>query len=259
MTPPPSPFDIPDGQKPAAPDLVRRASKTPAPKRFWRVAAAEPVEGGYGLTLDGRPARTPSRRPLYAPDLISGERLAAEWNAVGETIDPADMPLTRLINSAIDGVADRAAEVRADIVKYAGSDLLCYRAAEPEKLVARQTELWDPVLRWARERHGARLALAEGVMFVSQPPEAIDAIAAAVATIPAPHALAALHSVTTLTGSAILALALFDGHLDADAAWAAAHVDEDVQMQIWGEDEEALARRALRRREFDAAAFLLSS
>lgn len=250
MSKAPSPFDMSPQPQPAP--------LRPTVKRFWREAAIAPEGGGYRLLLDGRPARTPGRRPLTVPTLVAAQVLADEWNAVADVIKPADMPMTRLANSAIDGVADRIAEVRADIVKYAASDLLCYRAAGPEQLVARQNELWDPLLDWAREALGARMVLAEGVMFVVQPPEAVAAIARAVAAAPAPCALAALHMATTMTGSALLALALSRGRLDAAAAWTAAHVDEDAQMQIWGIDEEALQRRAQRRREFDAAALMLA-
>lgn len=248
----------PFGIEPAPPQKPSAAPR-PTGKRFWREAVAAPAEDGYGLLLDGRLARTPARRPLIVPDLTAAEALAGEWNAVVDAIDPAGMPMTRLANSAIDGVADRVEEVRADVVKYAGSDLLCYRAGEPEKLVARQTELWDPLLDWAKDELGARFVLAEGVMFTPQPAEAIAAVSRAVAVVPAPHALAALHVVTTMTGSALLALALHGRRLDADGVWAAAHVDEDVQMQIWGVDEEALLRREQRRREFDAAALMLAT
>ncbi|MBN9064547.1 MAG: ATPase [Rhizobiales bacterium 65-9] len=234
-----------------------RPESRPAAKRFWREATTAPVAGGHELLLDGRPARTPGRRPLSVPGPAAAEALAAEWNAVEGAIDPARMPLTRLANSSIDGVADQIEAVRADIVKYAGSDLVCYRAAEPETLVARQTELWDPVTQWARDALGARLVLAEGVMFAPQPEPALEAIAAAVGEIPAPHALAALHVVTTLTGSALLALALARGAMSAEEVWRAAHVDEDVQMEIWGLDEEASRRREARRAEYDAAGLLL--
>lgn len=251
-------FDGPSHGQPSPMVAAQQSQKAALPKRFWREAGIAQTADGFVLILDGRAARTPGKRPLTAPTRAAAEALAAEWSAVADLIDPAHMPLTRLINSAIDGVADRAGEVRADIVKYAGSDLLCYRAAEPERLVARQTELWDPLLRWAREELGGRLSLAEGVMFVEQPEDALAAIGRAVDATPAPHALAALHSITTLTGSAVIALAVARKRISADEAWIAAHVDEDVQMEAWGADEEALARRKLRRAEFDAAVRLLA-
>src|SRR5262249_31736486 len=158
----------------------------------------------------------------------------AEWDSQGESIDPATMPLTRLANSIIDGVAAAPAPVAADIEKYLGSDLLFYRAEGPQRLVERQARLWNPGLAWAREALGARLVLAEGVVHVAQP---AGAIAAARAAIPsAPWRLGALHAITTLTGSALLALALAGGHLTADQVWDAAHVDEDWNMEQWGRD-----------------------
>ena len=180
--------------------------------------------------------------------------IAAEWERQRETIDPANMPLTRLLNSAIDGVAHTMAETRADILSYAGSDLLCYRAEEPDTLVARQAHAFDPVLRWAAESLGARFNVATGVMHVAQPPAALAAISAALEAFDDPVALAALSVMTTLTGSALLALAVARGFLPAGAAWRAAHIDEDFQTERWGEDAEAVARREARWREFEAAA-----
>jgi chaperone required for assembly of F1-ATPase len=166
------------------------------------------------------------------------------------------MPLTRLANSIIDGVAAAPAPVAADIGKYLGSDLLFYRVEGPQRLVERQTQLWDPVLAWAREAFGARFVLAQGVVHAAQPE---GALAAARAAIPAdPWRLAAAHVITTLTGSALLALAMLRGRLTAEEAWVAAHVDEDWNMEQWGRDEIALARRAARRAELGAAATVLA-
>jgi chaperone required for assembly of F1-ATPase len=206
--------------------------------------------------LDGRPVRTPARGFLVAPSRALAQALAAEWDAQGEIIDPATMPLTRLANSIIDGVVASPTPVAADIGKYLGSDLLFYRADGPQRLVERQERLWDPVLTWAGEALGARFVLAQGVMHTAQPE---GAIAAARAAIPSdPWRLGALHAVTTLTGSALLALALARGHLTTDAAWDAAHVDEDWNMEQWGRDEIAVARRTARRAEMDAAATVLA-
>ena len=173
-------------------------------------------------------------------------------------IDPAGMPMTRLVNSALDGVAQDMASVKAEIVKYAGSDLLCYRAGEPASLVETQARFWDPILTWAQEELGARFICAEGVMFAEQPATSLAAIERVVAQVSSPLALAALNVMTTITGSALLALAVAKGRLDAAQAWEAAHVDEDHQMRTWGEDAEALARRARRWREMDAAALVLA-
>jgi chaperone required for assembly of F1-ATPase len=193
---------------------------------------------------------------LALPTRALAEAVAAEWEAQGERIDPATMPLTRLANSTIDGVIARQAEVRAEIVKYAGSDLLCYRAEGPEELIRRQAETWDPVLAWARAALGADFNVSQGVMPAAQPDAATEAVARALQPH-GPFALAAIHVMTTLMGSARLALAHAHGPLSAEAAWVAAHVDEDWQISQWGEDAEAKARRDRRWAEMQAASRLL--
>jgi chaperone required for assembly of F1-ATPase len=236
---------------------ARRAMRPPLPRRFYKQASVEEGEGGFRVVLDGRPVRTPARGFLVAPSRALAQALAAEWDAQGETIDPAAMPLTRLANSIIDAVATASAPVAAEIEKYLGSDLLFYRAEGPQGLLDRQANLWDPVLAWAREALGARFVLAQGVVHAAQ---LQAAIAAARAAVPSdPWRLGAVHAITTLTGSALIALALLLGRLTADAAWEAAHVDEDWSMEQWGRDEIALARRAARRAEMDAAAKLLAT
>ena len=241
---------------PEEPNPVRAAQagmKPALPKRFYKEAGVEERDGVFHLTLDGRTARTPGRQPLAVPTRALGERLAAEWAAQSEEIDPGTMPVTRLVNSAIDGVAPRRQEVVDDLVKYAGSDLICYRAAEPERLVHAQNAGWNPVLDWARERHGARFTLSEGVMHVPQPEAATAAIRGAVEAVRSPFQLAALHVMTTLTGSILIALAQAQGRLDAEQAWSVAHVDEHHQESIWGEDHEAMLRRQAREADFRAA------
>lgn len=237
--------------------VAQQAMKASLPRRFYKEATAVERDGAFVLLLDGRPARTPGRALIALPTRAAGEAVAAEWAAQGERIEPATMPLTRLANSAIDGVAREMPAVAAEIVKYAGSDLLCYRADGPERLIERQRALWDPILAWARDSFGARFDLAEGVMFIAQPEATLAAVAAAVDRFATPFALAALNIMTTLSGSALIALAVAHGRLSAEDGWAAAHVDEDVQMEIWGKDEEALARRAVRWRDFSAAARMI--
>lgn len=232
--------------------LVQRLQKPSLPKRFYREASIGEGAGGFALLLDGKPTRTPAKLPLVVPTRALAEMIAAEWAGQTEHIDPATMPVTRLVNVALDAVVPNPAPVRAEIVKYARSDLLCYRAGEPEGLVASQTRHWDPILAWAREALGARFILSEGVTFVDQPASAIAAIEGAVAAYDG-LALAALEIMTTLTGSALIALGLTRGALSLDAAWAAAHVDEDWNIALWGEDEEAMARRARRFTEMQAA------
>jgi chaperone required for assembly of F1-ATPase len=250
-------FDEVAGQSPFDPEeAVRRATRTPQRKRFYTNAGVAAADGGFAVTLDGKPIRTPSGRQLVAPTSAIAEAIAAEWNAQAETIDPLTMPLTRFANSVAE-VTDRVDAVAEDVAKYLGSDLLFYRADGPEGLTKAQETHWDPVVAWARDDLGARFILAEGVVFAPQPEEAIKAARAA---IPGnAWALGAVHSVTTLTGSALLALALAAGRLDVDAAWAAAHVDEDWNLAQWGRDDAAMARRALRFEDMQAAVLVLKS
>lgn len=241
-------------QDPAVYDPVASARKamTPQwPKRFFQTARVGEAEDGFRLLLDGRSAKTPSRQVLALPTRALGEAVAGEWNALGEHIDPRVMPLTRLANAIIAGVAPDPAPVADEIVRYAGSDLLCYRAGEPAGLVAQQIENWDPILAFLRERLGVVFVLSQGVIHADQPPRAIAAVRA---SLPAdPWALGALSVMTTLTGSALGPLALHLGFGDGESLWRAAHVDEDFQISQWGEDDEAILRRAARRKEFDAA------
>jgi chaperone required for assembly of F1-ATPase len=244
--------------------VAAQAARPELPKRFYATAAVGESEAGFAVLLDGKGVKTPARRPLATPWRELSTALAAEWAGQGERLDPTTMPLTRLVNSSIDGVAERMAEVAADIVKYAGSDLVSYRAGEPAGLVAAQAEAWDPLIAFARHRLGAPLAATEGVVFVAQPPEATEAVAKAVrdfagADSGAPFRLAALHTMTTLTGSCIIALAVALREIELEAAWTAAHVDEDYQMRAWGADAEALQRRARRFDEMRAAARIVAA
>jgi chaperone required for assembly of F1-ATPase len=238
-------------------EAVRRTTRTPQRKRFYKEAAVTEVDGGFGVVLDGKSVRTPSGRALTAPTREIADGIVAEWNAQVEHINPLTMPLTRFANSVGEGVIDRVDAVADDVAKYLGSDLLFYRAAHPEALVAREAELWDPVLFWAAEALGAHFILAEGIVHVGQPETAISAGRAALPRDP--WSIAAVHVVTTLTGSALLALALRHGRLDADQVWAAAHVDEDWNSEKWGIDEEVAVRRAARLVDFQAAASVLKS
>ena len=240
-------------------ELARRDMQKSLPNRFYKQAAIERDGAAFALTLDGKRARTPGRNPLAVQDEKLTHVLAAEWNAQEKVIDPATMPLTRLLHSALDGVARDMESVAQDMVKYAGSDLLCYRAGDPASLASEQAAAWDPVLAWLRQTHGARFALAEGVIFVEQSSDALACVRRALDALTgageaAPLRLASLHVMTTLMGSAILSLAVASGFMDAAAAWKAAHVDEDFQARNWGEDCEAMARRARRWSEMEVAA-----
>lgn len=249
-------FDEVFGQSPLDPEeAVRQSTRGPQRKRFYSSAAFAETPDGFAIMLDSKTVRTPSRRPLVAPSREIAAAMAAEWQAQQDVINPMTMPLTRLANSVIDAVGDNVGAVAADIAKYFESDLLFYRAGHPDALVAREADAWNPVLDWAAQTWGAHFILAEGIMHVRQPE---PAVAAARAALPAdPWTIAALHLVTTLTGSALLALALLYRRLDADQVWAAAHVDDDWNSEQWGVDAEVADRRASRRVDFNAAAAVL--
>ncbi|MGZ5874554.1 MAG: ATP12 family chaperone protein [Bradyrhizobium sp.] len=251
-------FDEVAGKSPLDPlEAARRSTRAAQRKRVYSNAGVGEAEGGFSITLDGRPIKTPSGRQVIVPTRSIADAIAAEWNAQGETIDPLTMPLTRFANSVVEGVVDMVDAVADDIAKYLGSDLVFYRAGHPEALVAREAAHWDPVLFWAADTLGAHFILAEGIVHVRQPE---TAIAAARGTLPTdPWPIAALHVITTLTGSALLALALFHGVIDQDQAWTAAHVDEDWNIEKWGVDEEVEARRAARLVDFKAAAGILKA
>jgi len=238
------------------PDPIRRAQiqmKKPLPKRFYQTVSVEPIEDGFAITLDGKAVRTPARQMLALPNEALARLVAAEWDVQTEVIDPSLMPATRLVNTAIDGVATDTQAVFEDILRFSSSDLLCYRADNPEKLVERQRERWDPVLDWAAADLGARFILIEGVMHHEQPREAIAAFGSALRRHDSALELATLHTVTTLTGSALLALAIAEDQITPDEAWSLAHLDEDWTIEHWGSDEEAEQRRAKRFEDFKAA------
>ncbi|GAB1716419.1 MAG: ATP12 ATPase [Nitrobacter sp.] len=238
-------------------EAARNSARAGQRKRFYTSASVSETPDGFAILLDGKPVRTPSRNPLVAPSQEIAAMIAAEWQAQGDVIDPMTMPMTRLANSVIDGVTGRVEAVVADIARYFETDLLFYRAGHPEALVAREAAQWDPVLFWAAETLGAHFILTQGIVHVRQPD---PATAAARAALPSdPWAVGALHVVTTLTGSALLALALMRGRLDADEVWTAAHVNEDWNSEHWGVDEEAAARKAARLSDFRAAAAVLAA
>ena len=222
-------------------------------KRFWKDVT---VDAELGVRLDERPVRTPGRVPLLLPTDILAEAVADEWRDVADDIDPRAMPLTGLANAAIDRVAPDLAAFAAGLAAYGESDLLCYRADSPPNLVARQTALWDPPLDWARDRYDVHFEIVTGVMHRPQPEATIERLGAAIAARPA-FELAPLSPIVTITGSLVLALALAERAMDADAVWAAANLDEDWQAEQWGEDDLAVKARETRRRDFEAAARFL--
>ncbi len=227
-------------------------------RRFYTEAGFAEDPDGFRLTLDGRPANTPARNPLRLPTRTLAERVAAEWAAQEEQIDPARMPLTRIVNTAIDGVAPRLEAVAADLCAYAGTDLVAYRAGDPERLVAAQAAAWDPILAWARETFGARVILSEGVMHVTQRPTPCGALSDAVEAVTDPFRLAGLHTLTTLTGSLLIALAVLEGRLTAAEAWPPPMSTTNLSGGGLGPRCRSGGAPRSRRAEFEAAAELVA-
>ena len=213
------------------------------PKRFYKTAEAVEAAGGHGIALDGKPVRTPAGRPLAMPGAALAAAVAQEWAAQDETIDRETMPLTRLVCTALDLVPARRAEIVAEVAAYAETDLVCYRTDQPPALARRQAAAWDPLVAWAAECHGARLAVTNSITPVAQAPEALEALRDAVAGKD-DFTHAGLSLVTRSFGSLVIALAMLDGRLDAQAAADASLVDERYQLERWGDDAELAARCA---------------
>lgn len=205
-------------------------------RRFWKRAKVEPADGGWQVILDARPLRTPGKQPLILPTRALADAVAQEWDAQADVIDPRTMPLTRAANSAIEKVRPQFDAVAAMLADYAGTDLLSYRAEEPDSLIAQQAADWDPLIDWSATVLGAPLRITQGVLPVAQDPAALSTLAAAVARLD-DFGLTALHDLVTLPGSLILGLAVLHGRLDADEAHRLARIDEDHQASRWGRDE----------------------
>lgn len=230
------------------------ANAAPLVRRFYQDATAGPE---LGLLLDGKPVKTPGRRDLVLPNARLAEAIADEWQAQEEKIDPRAMPLTRLAYAALDRVATDRAAFAAGLARYGESDLLYYRVDEPAALAARQTEHWDPILAWAQQRYDVVFELATGIVHMPQPGETVARLGEAVAA-QGPFELAGLSPLVTVSGSLLVALALAEGEISLGQAWAAAMLDEQWQAEQWGEDAEAAAALAARRRDFEAASRFLS-
>lgn len=225
-------------------------------KRFYKQAAAKALGDGFAVELDGRAVKTPAGRPLTLPTLALAQAVAAEWNAQGDKIEPKSMHLMPLCGTAIDRVPEVRAGLIEGLLRYADTDLLCYRAAHPEDLARRQAEAWQPLLDWAADALGARLVPTQGVSHVPQDPAAHDAFQAALEGCD-DWTLTALGELVGITGSLVVGLAVVKGRLTAREADAAAHVDDDYQQELWGEDAEAAKRRAGVRRDLETAARFL--
>jgi chaperone required for assembly of F1-ATPase len=218
-------------------------------RRFWQAAAVRDAGTGFGVDLDARALTTPGLAPLVVPSRALAAGIAAEWNAVEAEIRPETMPLTRAVNTAIDGVAADPRPVADGLAAYGETDLLCYRAEAPAGLRDRQFQAWDPLLAWAAEALGARLVAVMGVMHVRQPEEGLAALRRAVAAEDA-FALVGLSELVALSGSLVIGLAVSRGALDPETAWRVSRIDEDWQEEQWGVDEEAREAAEIRRTAF---------
>lgn len=245
------------------PDILQRLFENPnamrrdLPKRFYTAAELGPVEGGYQVLLDGRAVKTPAKKSLLLPNEAIASAVRDEWAAQGERIDPGTMPATRLANTVVDAVALNPGPVLNEVPRYAETDLLFYRAGHPDSLVERERERWDPIVAWASDLLGVRFVLTEGVMHVDQPPEALKAFAERVSPVTDPWVVAGLQQATSISGSGLLALALHEGRLDAEEAWALSRLDEDWNVERWGEDEDAQLVAKRRKADFETAALFM--
>lgn len=226
-------------------------------KRFWTETGVADVDGGWTVTLDGKPLQTPGKKPLILPTRAYADECAAEWDAQVDAVQPDSMPLTRTANSAIDKVSAQFDEVAALIAAYAETDLLCYRAEEPDGLVRHQAAAWDPLLDWAAEALGARLHPTTGVIHRPQDPQAVSRLAEATRALD-PFGLTAFHDLVALSGSLVIGFAAARRIAPPETLWAASRIDEDWQVAQWGGDEEAAEKAALKMQAFVQAANIFS-
>lgn len=218
-------------------------------KRFWTEVSVQEDEDGYAVALDGRLIKTPAKTPLILPGRAMAEAVAEEWAAQEGVIDPLSMPFTRSANAAIDKVRTQHAEVADMLADYGDSDLLCYRADNPQELVTRQAEAWDPALDWAESALGVRLEPRSGVIHRPQAPENLERLRAQVHALDA-FRLAAFHDLVSLSGSLVLGFAAAQGWRDAETLWQMSRLDELWQEEQWGPDDEAAAVEAHKRAAF---------
>lgn len=212
-------------------------------KRVYKTVAVTAEDGVYGVALDGRPLHTPSRTKLEHSAKALVEAVAEEWDAQKELIDPASMPMTKLLNTSLDRIAPNTVAVIDGLMSYADADLLCYRAERPSSLIERQAKVWQPILDELNAKRGISLTICSGLMPHKQTEETIAAITTAIESYGLME-LTAFQAAASLTGSLVLGLALVDGHLSGAEIAAAAYLDETWQMEKWGEDKEALERKA---------------
>lgn len=220
-----------------------------AAKRFWKETDIVENDAGFEVRLDGRSVRTPLKTLLLTPTRGFADRIAAEWDAQEEAVDPQTMPFTRAANAALDKVALQQTEVAEMLSAYGGTDLLCYRATTPAVLCARQAAAWDPLLDWMAERYGARLAVTSGVLPIAQNADSLKRLSKVVAGY-SPFQLTGFHDLVAISGSLVLGLAVVENRLSAEEAFAASRIDETWQIEQWGDDEEEAERVAIKRADY---------
>lgn len=224
-----------------------------AAKRFWKAVEIAKIDKGFGIMLDGRPVKTPLKATLCVPNAALADRVKTEWEAVDKTIDPRQMPFTRSVNAALDKVSAQHAEVADLIADYADADLLCYRAETPAELVARQAELWDPMIAWLNDIHSQKLVVNSGIMHKPQPLNTIAFLRQWTHDL-GDFQLTAFHDLVSLSGSFVLGMATAQGEFDAAEIWEISRCDENWQVEQWGADDEAESVSLLKRRSFLHAA-----
>ncbi|ALE03706.1 ATP12 family chaperone protein [Bartonella ancashensis] len=238
---------------------AQKCSRLPLIKRFYEKVTIVHEEEGFSILLDERPIKTPAQRHCFVPTEALAGLVAQEFKKQEEVIDPAGMPVLRLVNTVIDGVVDNMQIIFEDILRFVACDMIFYRAQTPKALLELQHKHWDFLLNWAEERLGAHFNIAEGIMHVEQPWEAIQAVSNYLRKVESPYILAGIHTITTLTGSALIAFAILEKKIDSNYAWLIANLDEDWTMEQWGKDEEAMKRRAHKKDEFDAAVAMVAA
>lgn len=227
-------------------------------KKFYQSADITGLDdGGWGVRLDGRPVRTPSKHVLRVPTKPLAQAIAAEWDSQVDHIRPHTMSLMQHAATALDRVAPNREAVVSDLAGYGATDLLCYRADSPRELTARQAAAWDPLLAWLKQEYGVGLAVTEGVMPIDQAAEALQILRACVDRYESLR-LVALHTATTISGSVVIGLALLADRLSADEAFDVCQIDETFQIEHWGEESEAAQRRRHLHTELRAAGRFLS-
>lgn len=229
-----------------------------AAKRFWKETTVGDADGGFQVLLDGRAVKTPAKSSLVVPSRALADAMAAEWDAQEDAVDPNTMPVTRMSNSAIDKVSVQHAAVADMLAAYGNCDLLCYRATSPQELVARQAESWDPILDWAVDSLDVRLEPVAGVMHEEQDARSVRKMSHMVHAL-SPFQLTAFHDLVSISGSLVLAFAVIQGRLDADAAWQLSRLDELWQEELWGKDEEAQQLVEKKAKDFALAAWFFSA